>query len=153
MKSLNPVTNTQWVHGDQNAEGLFFHSYRLGELDSNGFFKIKWLSRKAFEKTKKSCKDRSRAARSRNRDLIQKRKLQKGCECCGYKQSAVALDFDHKVPGEKLNEVALMGTASLERLAQEMDKCQILCANCHRIKTHEPEKFAAMLKSVRVLTI
>ena len=153
MKSLNPSTNSYWVHGDQNEKGMFFHSYRRGELDSGGFFKIKWLTRKAFEKNKESCKKRSRAIRARNRDLMHKRKLQRGCECCGYKQSAVALDFDHKVPDEKINEVALMGTASREKLIQEMDKCRILCANCHRIKTYEPEKFATMLNSVRVLTI
>lgn len=153
MKACNPVTGSFWKHGDKNEDGLVFHSYRLGEFDSKGFFKIKWITEEAFQKNKKLSKDRSQQVRNRNRDIMHSRKLESGCECCGYRESAVALDFDHRVPSEKVSEVALMGTTNRAKLFQEMDKCRILCANCHRIKTYEPQKFAAMLNGVRVLTI
>lgn len=153
MRAYNPVTGSFWKHGEKNEAGLIFHSYRLKDLDSEGFFKIKWITEEAFKKNKKISRERSQQVRSRNRQIMHSRKLQLGCECCGYRESAVALDFDHRIPCEKVSEVALMGTANRTKLLQEMDKCRILCANCHRIKTYDPQKFDAMLNGVRVLTI
>lgn len=59
-----------------------------------------------------------------------------GCIDCGYNESAIAMDFDH-VRGEKINHVARLKFASWEKLTQEIMKCDIRCANCHRIVTQE----------------
>lgn len=58
------------------------------------------------------------------------------CSGCGEKDPRV-LEFHHE--GEKENEVSrLMGRgASLEVLKAEMDKCRVLCANCHRKLTSD----------------
>jgi hypothetical protein len=47
------------------------------------------------------------------------------------------LDFDHRDPQEKefCISSALSTVPRLKRLRKEIDKCDILCANCHRIKT------------------
>jgi len=67
-------------------------------------------------------------------------KLIKGfihCEFCGYNKNWAALDFHHKDPTTKENEVAQMKTHSIEKLKIEIDKCLLLCANCHR-EVHNP---------------
>lgn len=55
------------------------------------------------------------------------------CEICGYDKCLNALDFHHKNPENK--EFAL-NTAnynkSFEKLKNEVDKCILICANCHR---------------------
>ena len=57
------------------------------------------------------------------------------CEKCGYKQCEGALQFHHKDPNEKefnLSHVNLNGDlVSLNTLYAEVDKCMLLCANCH----------------------
>lgn len=53
------------------------------------------------------------------------------CSSCGYNRCTEALVFHHNVPEEK--EFALSGKHSLSwtRLQQELDKCDLLCMNCH----------------------
>ena len=57
------------------------------------------------------------------------------CERCGYDKCIAALDFHHIDPSEK--EFSLgsghTGTSrSWESVLAEVDKCMLLCANCHR---------------------
>src|ERR1700731_4353447 len=54
------------------------------------------------------------------------------CVDCG-EMDIVVLEFDH-VYGEKNNGISDLvgGTASLETLQNEMEKCVVRCANCHR---------------------
>ena len=57
------------------------------------------------------------------------------CEKCGYNKSIGALQFHHLDPKEK--DFAISARSySLERLKKEVDKCIMVCANCH-IETHE----------------
>lgn len=52
------------------------------------------------------------------------------CENCGYKKNADALDFHHKDPSTK--EDNYRSRVGWKRLKKELDKCMLLCANCHR---------------------
>lgn len=56
------------------------------------------------------------------------------CIKCGFSHPD-ALDFHHRDPTEKDIEVsrAIRKGWSRERLQREIDKCDVLCANCHRI--------------------
>jgi DNA-binding CsgD family transcriptional regulator len=61
----------------------------------------------------------------------------KGGECCrcGYKKETKALTFHHLEPNKK--DFNISGKSwSFERLKKEVDKCILLCANCH-IEIHE----------------
>lgn len=52
------------------------------------------------------------------------------CEMCGYNKCVSALDFHHKDPKEK--DFAISGKSySFERLKKEVDKCILVCRNCH----------------------
>lgn len=54
------------------------------------------------------------------------------CERCSYDRCLEALEFHHKEPGEKDFTIAHKLHWSLERLKKEVEKCHLLCANCHR---------------------
>ncbi|GAB5492936.1 MAG: hypothetical protein Phog2KO_31510 [Phototrophicaceae bacterium] len=57
------------------------------------------------------------------------------CVDCG-ETDPIVLEFDH-VRGVKLSEVSVLlgSTVSMKRLTDEIAKCDIRCANCHRRKT------------------
>ena len=58
------------------------------------------------------------------------------CTDCGNSYHPVAMDFDH-VRGIKLGEIAAMiRNVSFDKLKAEIDKCEIVCAVCHRIRSH-----------------
>jgi hypothetical protein len=56
------------------------------------------------------------------------------CADCGERYPSYVMDFDH-LHGDKLANVSSLKTASLERLLGEMHKCDVVCANCHRLRT------------------
>ena len=59
------------------------------------------------------------------------------CEKCGYDRNVAALEFHHIDPETK--KFALSNTRhSWEDTKKELDKCMILCANCHR-ELHNPQ--------------
>ncbi len=61
------------------------------------------------------------------------------CERCGYDKNISALDFHHINPDEKKFEIDIrkFSNTNLEDLQKEIDKCILLCANCHR-EEHNP---------------
>lgn len=55
------------------------------------------------------------------------------CERCGYNRCMEALEFHHIDPTKKDFNVSSRGhTRSWKRVKEELDKCVLLCANCHR---------------------
>lgn len=69
--------------------------------------------------------------KQRNIELVENAK-QKGCQKCGDMRKYV-LDFHHINSETKINDIAHMIKSSSEKtLLQEIDKCVLLCANCHR---------------------
>lgn len=62
-------------------------------------------------------------------------KVKYGCCFCGYNEYAVALDFHHVDLDTKLHNVASLINRKVktETLYNEMEKCLIVCSNCHRL--------------------
>lgn len=57
------------------------------------------------------------------------------CKDCGLKFPTFCMDFDH-VRGEKKDNIANMkSNRTLDRIKEEIDKCDLVCAICHRIRT------------------
>ena len=56
------------------------------------------------------------------------------CVLCG-EDEYFALDFHHLDPSTKDIEIVKLRKSSFERLKKEVEKCAVLCANCHR-KVH-----------------
>jgi predicted HNH restriction endonuclease len=59
------------------------------------------------------------------------------CSICSYNKSIRALSFHHLNPDTKEFGIASSGeTRSWERVKVELDKCILVCANCH-MEIHE----------------
>ena len=91
---------------------------------------------KTIEKRRSLKKNNSKNIRKRNAELIKQYLLDKACIDCGI-TDPVVLEFDHRNPEEKSYHVSNMAgwCFSEENILEEIAKCDIRCANCHRRKT------------------
>lgn len=81
----------------------------------------------------KAC--RSEAVKRRRQKVKMMAVEYKGgrCERCGYDRCIEALEFHHTDPSSKDFGIAYKGhTRSWDKVRSELDKCIMLCANCHR---------------------
>jgi DNA-binding CsgD family transcriptional regulator len=53
------------------------------------------------------------------------------CERCGYDKCIWALSFHHKDPSQKDFIISQYSTFKWEKIQKELDKCMLLCNNCH----------------------
>ena len=80
-------------------------------------------------------KERRAANRQRNRDIITAAK-DVPCMDCGVRYPPFVMDFDHRDPATKVRGVGSMQTSSVEMLMAEIEKCDVVCSNCHRVRTY-----------------
>jgi L-lysine 2,3-aminomutase len=81
-------------------------------------------------------------ARKRNQAWLWNYLEGRGCDLCG-ESNPIVLEFDHRNTLEKNYAVSQMvgkGYA-LEAIKEEVDKCDILCVYCHRIKTAKDQRW------------
>jgi hypothetical protein len=64
------------------------------------------------------------------------------CRKCGYNRCLNALEFHHRNRSEKEFHFGYTNR-SWEKLKVELDKCDLLCANCHR-EEHDGEHIGAL---------
>lgn len=79
-------------------------------------------------------------AKKRKQELVDKLWAYKNaskCFDCG-ERNPIVLEFDHLPEYEKSENISVMVTnlCSWERILKEIQKCEVVCANCHRIRTH-----------------
>lgn len=84
------------------------------------------------------------------RRIVDRIKVTRGCEMCGYNTHPAALDFDHLDPATKyrtrngtpvhLADMIKGGRYGLQTILVEIHKCRVLCANCHRAYTHNVQR-------------
>ena len=81
-------------------------------------------------------KELERGYLDRRHEKISEIKMSRGCADCGYNAHAIALDFDH-INDDKIDGVSRM--VSKRRpwrdVLAEVEKCEVVCANCHRVRT------------------
>ena len=72
--------------------------------------------------------------RAKLQDLIKSIK-NSPCADCGNVYHPEAMDFDHL--GEKEFNIAnaVRNTTSVDRILKEIEKCEVVCSNCHRVWT------------------
>lgn len=81
---------------------------------------------------------RTNYRRSRARAYIQEYKNSRPCVDCGESYPYWIMEFDHLDPKLKLFGVSRFPTKgdSLELVKSEIDKCELVCSNCHKNRTH-----------------
>jgi hypothetical protein len=77
---------------------------------------------------------RRRERNQRNVAIVLKLKSEP-CADCGQRYPPYVMDFDHVGP-KTANISGLVFTVSTERLLREVAVCEVVCANCHRERTH-----------------
>jgi hypothetical protein len=75
-----------------------------------------------------------------NRDWLSAVKLERGCADCGYKAHPAALHFDHLPGAGKAFNIGHLSGRSRASLESEIAKCEVVCANCHAIRTDSRRK-------------
>jgi hypothetical protein len=63
-------------------------------------------------------------------------KTKSACIDCGINYPYYVMDFDHVRGQKQANVMELVSTLSKKRIDLEIAKCEIVCSNCHRIRTH-----------------
>jgi len=58
------------------------------------------------------------------------------CMDCGINYPYYVMDFDHVRGKKHANVMELIPTLSKKRIDQEIAKCELVCSNCHRKRTH-----------------
>jgi 5-methylcytosine-specific restriction endonuclease McrA len=102
--------------------------------------KIAKLKGHSFETVQKYVQKKNRTKKVSNSEAVilwrKRTKLKlvesKGgkCQICGYNKSINALHFHHLDPNEK--DFTISGkSVSFEKLKKEVDKCVLVCSNCH----------------------
>lgn len=67
-------------------------------------------------------------------------KMERGCADCGYSAHPAALEFDHLPGTQKRYKVSALMLSSRAVLMAEIAKCEVVCANCHAIRTRSREE-------------
>lgn len=72
---------------------------------------------------------------ARNREIILQAKT-RPCSDCGHRFPYFVMEFDHRPDEEKSFNISSGLTKSQATLEAEIEKCDLVCANCHRVRTH-----------------
>ena len=56
------------------------------------------------------------------------------CQRCGWEGALPAYEFHHLDPNSKVFAIGNVANRKWELIKQELDKCELLCSNCHRIE-------------------
>ena len=100
------------------------------------FFQQRLLRWDAKERHLQQVKERTEFAREAAREYVYQHLPTHPCQNCGETDPRV-LEFHHV--GDKDSEITRLvsGGWSIKRIQEEIGKCQVLCANCHRKITVE----------------
>lgn len=71
----------------------------------------------------------------RNKDLVAEFKRRPCCDCGGWYEPC-QMDFDHRPGTKKSFGISGRHTLKLSTLLPELRKCDVVCANCHRLRTY-----------------
>ena len=88
-------------------------------------------------KNKEDLYAKQKEHRIKMRKLVLEYLVNNPCVICG-ETDPIVLDFDHIDPSTKYKTIAqlLGGHAGWNKIQIEINKCRVLCANCHRRHTY-----------------
>lgn len=112
--------------------------------------KAREYSKKHYEENKTEIIETSRINKNKARAAWQEYKKSLSCESCGQNHPAT-LDFHHIVIEESNRKVNVLTTKGQYAAArEEIKKCMVLCANCHRIHHHDERATKRRIKKKKL---
>ena len=98
------------------------------------------ISRAYYKKNSERMKKQIYATSKRNRNILREEVNEiksQPCMDCGVSYPPYVMDFDHRAGVDKEGLVSrLVGQGSRNRVYKEIEKCDVVCSNCHRIRTY-----------------
>lgn len=91
-----------------------------------------------YKRNRQKYIDKAARHVKRMREMVQAIKEESGCIDCDTDYPYFVLEFDHREPTKKVNCVATLVSNgySEKAILNEIKKCDVVCSNCHRIRTH-----------------
>lgn len=94
-------------------------------------------SKAHYLKNKSKYLMRNKTYRLQIKDFIKRIKEDHPCMDCGNRYPYYVMDFDHREGEKKSNDINfLSNTGRIGAVKVEIAKCDLVCANCHRVRTH-----------------
>lgn len=62
------------------------------------------------------------------------------CVDCKQSYHPCVMDFDHVLPGKVQSLAKMVGRYSKAAILEEIAKCELVCSNCHRVRTWNRRK-------------
>jgi hypothetical protein len=94
----------------------------------------KKITRSHYKRNKQAYLERNTRARIRHRELVRSVKA-RPCADCGVQYPYYVMDFDHRDGEDKIFELNAVDRMTLPGILREIEKCDVVCANCHRERT------------------
>ncbi len=88
--------------------------------------------------------------RVKNRQIIDLAK-DRPCLDCGIKYPPIVMDFDHLPGFQKDDNVASMLNRTEGQIVREIAKCEVVCANCHRLRTLKRKTGHGLIEKLKVV--
>lgn len=85
-----------------------------------------------------------------NRSYIRHLKETTSCQDCGLHFPYYVMEFDH-TRGEKTSTVTSMCSCNRDKLLAEIAKCDLVCANCHSIRTHQRGQYSSNKRKRKIV--
>ena len=133
----NPATGDRFRHGETREDGKIFDNYNMERTLPNGFLIEQWRNPLSFKKKYINRDIAKKNLSAKVTKWLNKKKIRKGCQHCGYKEHAIALVWHHVDPTTKeksISEMARTTKGFLKKIILEIWKCIVLCANCHNVE-------------------
>lgn len=131
MPAHNPTLYRQkyyQAHKEKSAKQShlwYIHNKKRAALNNK-----RWIS-----SHKDQVLEQSRATYNKRRSLINDYKS-KPCADCGIKYPPYVMDFDHRDPATKTFVIGQGRQKELLKVLSEISKCDVVCSNCHRLRTY-----------------
>jgi hypothetical protein len=98
----------------------------------------KVASKRHYYANKAKYLERNKKYRKNIQNYVRNLKEKTPCADCSKRFPYYVMDFDHLDESDKKNIVSFLAqTGRIGALKQEIRKCELVCANCHRIRTHD----------------
>ena len=131
------MPHSNYKYGEIREDGYVWVGKRYARKSKDGTYPDDWRNPEAFKLKMEQNKSNKKIVYDLISNEVNDYKVKKGCAHCGYNEKAVALDFHHKNREDKIINVSSHWKTSwkqYQKMKKEMEKCIVLCANCHRIE-------------------
>lgn len=88
------------------------------------------------DEVREKLRENNKERRQRARKYVKNKKKKSECKECGEDRHPDLLEYHHKNEEQKkagISELVQLGKPN-EKIEEEIKKCELLCANCHRLK-------------------